>query len=159
MELNTLFYLAVILLSGLLFGRLVKLIKLPNVTGYLLAGLVIGPYVLKLIPQNIADSMGLVSEMALAFIAFTIGLSFKRSYFKKVGFAPVLIALFEALFAVFFVQIALVLTGNDVASVSYTHLLQSKPLHIGWEAPLFLMQRHRKKQMLPVAAMQAPFLL
>ena len=115
MELNTLFYLAVILLSGLLFGRLVKLIKLPNVTGYLLAGLVIGPYVLKLIPQNIADSMGLVSEMALAFIAFTIGLSFKRSYFKKVGFAPVLIALFEALFAVFFVQIALVLTGNDVA--------------------------------------------
>ena len=48
-----LFYLALILLSGLLFGRIVKLIKLPNVTGYLLAGLLIGPHVLGIIPENI----------------------------------------------------------------------------------------------------------
>lgn len=113
MELNMLFYLALILLSGLLFGRIVKLIKLPNVTGYLLAGLLIGPHVLGIIPGNITLQLELVSQMALAFIAFTIGLSFKKSYFKAVGFTPVVIAVFEALIAVFLVQGMLVLTGND----------------------------------------------
>ena len=59
-----LFYLALILLSGLLFGRIVKLIKLPNVTGYLLAGLLIGPHVLGIIPENITLQLELVSQMA-----------------------------------------------------------------------------------------------
>lgn len=115
MELNMLFYLALILLSGLLFGRIVKLIKLPNVTGYLLAGLLIGPHVLGIIPADIAVQLELVSEMALAFIAFTIGLSFKKSYFKAVGFTPVVIAIFEAMVAVFLVQGMLVVTGNDLS--------------------------------------------
>lgn len=115
MTLNMLFYLALILFSGLLFGRLVKLVKLPNVTGYLLAGLIIGPHVLGLIPENVTVQLELVSQMALAFIAFTIGLSFKRSYFKKVGFTPVVIALFEALVAVFLVQGVLIVTGHDAA--------------------------------------------
>ena len=43
MQINTLFYLALILFAGLLFGRAAKLAKLPNVTGYLIAGLLIGP--------------------------------------------------------------------------------------------------------------------
>ena len=42
---NLLFYLAIMLFAGLLFGRLLKLVKLPNVTGYLIAGLVLGPFV------------------------------------------------------------------------------------------------------------------
>lgn len=70
MQFNTLFYLALILFSGFIFGRLVKLIKLPNVTGYIIAGLLIGPYVLKLVPLDMTYQLGLISEMALAFIAF-----------------------------------------------------------------------------------------
>jgi Kef-type K+ transport system membrane component KefB len=111
MTFNTLFYLALILFSGLIFGRAVKFIKLPNVTGYLIAGLLIGPYVLKLIPLDVATGLELVSEIALAFIAFSIGSEFKLSYLKKVGVAPVLIAIFEALTATVLVTLVLVLAG------------------------------------------------
>jgi len=114
-ELNTLMYLSFLLFGGLFCGRMVKHIKLPNVTGYLLAGLLMGPCVLKIIPRETVESFNLISQMALAFIAFTIGLSFKRSYFKKVGATPVVIAIFEALVAVFLVQAILVLCGCDPA--------------------------------------------
>ena len=114
MELNILLYLAIILVSGLVFGRLAKLVRLPNVTGYLVAGLVIGPCVLGVIPDTIVSDLSLISEMALAFIAFTIGLTFKRSYFKRVGMMPVVIAVFEAMMAVFLVQGALIAFGFDI---------------------------------------------
>ncbi|MGB4618259.1 MAG: cation:proton antiporter, partial [Dethiobacteria bacterium] len=89
MQLNTLFYLALILFSGLIFGRLGKLLKLPNVTGYLIAGLLIGPCLFKLVPLNVTSQLTIVSEMALAFIAFSIGAEFKIPYLKKVGATPI----------------------------------------------------------------------
>ena len=114
-ELNTMMYLSFLLLGGLICGRIVKHVKLPNVTGYLLAGLIMGPCVLNIIPKETVAAFNLISQMALAFIAFTIGLSFKRSYFKRVGATPVVIAIFEALVAVFLVQSVLVLCGFDPA--------------------------------------------
>lgn len=113
MEVNTLFYLALLLFSGLLFGRAVKYLKLPNVTGYLIAGLVLGPYVLNLIPRDVVTGFELISEMALAFIAFSIGSEFKISYLKKVGISPVVIAIFEGLTASVLVTVLLVLFGFD----------------------------------------------
>ncbi len=112
---NLLFYLAVMLFAGLLFGRLLKLVKLPNVTGYLIAGLVLGPFVTKILSAEQVESLSVISNMALAFIAFTVGLSFKRSYFKRVGMTPVVIALLEALVAVFLVQGTLIAAGFDAA--------------------------------------------
>lgn len=112
---NLLFYLAIMLFAGLLFGRLLKLVKLPNVTGYLIAGLVLGPFVTKILSAEQVESLSVISNMALSFIAFTVGLSFKRSYFKRVGMTPVVIALLEALAAVFLVQGALIAAGFDVA--------------------------------------------
>ena len=112
---NLLFYLAIMLFAGLLFGRLLKLVKLPNVTGYLSAGLVLGPFVTKILTAEQVESLSVISNMALSFIAFTVGLSFKRSYFKRVGMTPVVIALLEALVAVFLVQGALIAAGFDVA--------------------------------------------
>lgn len=112
---NLLFYLAIMLFAGLLFGRLLKLVKLPNVTGYLIAGLVIGPFVAKILSAEQVESLSVISNMALAFIAFTVGLSFKRSYFKRVGMTPVVIALLEALVAVFLVQGTLIAAGFDAA--------------------------------------------
>lgn len=114
MQFNTLFYLALILFSGFIFGRLVKLIKLPNVTGYLIAGLLIGPYVLKLVPLDMTYQLELISEMALAFIAFSIGAEFKISYLKKVGLTPIVIAILEALTASFVVIVVLVLFKFDI---------------------------------------------
>lgn len=112
---NLLFYLAIMLFAGLLFGRLLKLVKLPNVTGYLIAGLVLGPFVTKILSAEQVESLSVISNMALAFIAFTVGLSFKRSYFKRVGMTPVVIALLEALVAVFLVQGTLIAAGFDAA--------------------------------------------
>ena len=112
---NLLLYLAIMLFAGLLFGRLLKLVKLPNVTGYLIAGLVLGPFVTKILSAEQVESLSVISNMALAFIAFTVGLSFKRSYFKRVGMTPVVIALLEALVAVFLVQGTLIAAGFDVA--------------------------------------------
>lgn len=114
MQLTTLFYLALILFSGLIFGRLGKLIKLPNVTGYLIAGLLIGPYMLKLVPLDLTHQLELVSEIALAFIAFSIGSEFKVSYLKKVGLTPIVIAIFEALMASAVVTVVLVLFRFDI---------------------------------------------
>ena len=114
MQFNTLFYLALILFSGLVLGRAVKLAKLPNVTGYLVAGLLIGPFVFRLVPADTVKGLEVVSEMALAFIAFSIGSEFKYTYLKKVGPMPIVIAIFEGLAATAVVLSVLVIFGFDM---------------------------------------------
>ncbi|HRT82946.1 MAG TPA: cation:proton antiporter, partial [Oscillospiraceae bacterium] len=101
-----LFSLAIILLAGFLMTRLTKLAKLPNVTGYILAGVIIGPHVLRLIPVNIIDGMGFISDIALAFIAFGVGRFFKREAFRQPG--PVLvITLLESLAPMFLITLSM----------------------------------------------------
>lgn len=114
MELGALLSIAIILLTGLIFGKLASYVRLPNVTGYLVGGLVVGPSILNVISAESISSLGIVSQVALGFIALTIGLSFKFSYFKRVGWTPVVIALFEATLAVIVVQVALMLAGFDI---------------------------------------------
>lgn len=72
-----------------------------------------GPFVLNVIPQGTVESMSIVTDMALAFIAFTIGCGFKISYFKRVGAAPIVIAICEAFGAVILVALMLILCGFD----------------------------------------------
>ena len=100
MNIDILLYTAIIIATGLLFGKVAKYLRLPNVTGYLVGGLLIGPSILNLIPEESMVSLGLVSSVALGFIAFSIGNEMKISYFKRVGATPIIIAVFEALFAV-----------------------------------------------------------
>lgn len=109
------YYLAIILLSGLFFGRLVHFIKLPNVTGYLIGGLLIGPSFLNLVTKEGVESLSFLSSIALGFIAFSIGSEFKASYFKRVGITPIVIALLEAVTAVVLVTFTLILFGFDPA--------------------------------------------
>lgn len=114
MTMNLLLGLAVMVLAGMLFGRLAKLIRLPNVTGYLIGGLLIGPSVLGVLSSDMLSQMGVISEVALGFIAFSIGSEFKMSYFKRVGATPIVIAVFESLFAVLFVAAGLILAGKPL---------------------------------------------
>ncbi len=114
MTLNTLIDLALMILAGMLFGRLVKFLRLPNVTGYLIGGLLLGPSVLNLVPENALSGLSLISEVALGFIAFSIGNEFKISYFKRVGVTPIVIAVFESLFAVLFVVLGLLAVGKPL---------------------------------------------
>ena len=70
--------LSVVLLAGFLLTRLTKLAKLPDVTGYIIAGILIGPHILKLVPPRMIEDMGFISDIALAFIAFGVGRFFRK---------------------------------------------------------------------------------
>ena len=112
---DALLSLAIILLTGLIFEKIIRLFKLPNVTGYLIGGLLIGPSVLNLVTEGQLESLSFVSSIALGFIAFSIGGEFKMSYFKRVGLTPIIIAIFESLMSVFMVTGTLILFGFDKA--------------------------------------------
>ena len=121
MDFHIFIYIAVLLLAALLSTRLMKIFKLPNVTGYIVTGIVMGPFVLGLLFNNFTydgikdspiylhiDKIKWVSTIALGFIAFSIGTSFKKSVLKTVGKRVVIITVLEALFASIFVIAALV---------------------------------------------------
>ncbi len=112
-SLNTFIDLGIMIFAGMTLGRFVKKIKLPNVTGYLIAGLLLGPSVFGILSEDFLSSATIISDAALGFIAFSIGNEFKVDYFKKVGVTPIVIAVAEAFFAVVFVTVALVVAGCD----------------------------------------------
>ena len=90
---------AFMLLFGFAMTRITKLLKLPNVTAYILAGILIGPYCLGLVPQKVIDGMDFLSDIALAFIAFSTGEFFRLSTLKKSGAKVMIITVLEALLA------------------------------------------------------------
>lgn len=90
---------ALMLFSGFLLTRVTKRLRLPNVTAYILAGILIGPYCLDLVPQRIIDGTDFLSDIALAFIAFSTGEFFKLSVLKRNGMKVVWITVCEAVLA------------------------------------------------------------
>lgn len=104
---NTLLALALAIGVGLLVSRLAKLVHLPNVTAFLVGGLLVGPSVLGLIPESTAASFSIITEVALGFIAYSIGAEFKLGYIQKIGIKPLTITAFEALTAVVLVDATL----------------------------------------------------
>jgi len=102
---NQILCIALALFVGLLSSRLMRILRLPNVTGYLIAGIIFGPFVLgKYIggwstsnPQTSINAVKWISEIALGFIAFTIGCSFKKEALNRVGKKVIIITLCEAL--------------------------------------------------------------
>lgn len=114
MENEILFDVALLLISGILMGRVAKKCKLPNVTGYLVAGLLLGPSVLNIISADMVNNFGVISDIALGFIAFSIGTEMSIKYFKKVGIAPIIIATTESFGAIIMVAATLILLGYDL---------------------------------------------
>lgn len=97
------------ILVGLVFNRIVKLLGLPNVTGYLVAGVLIGPSILQIIPETWIGSLNLLVNVALGFIAFSIGGEFRISKIRKLGKSIVVITFFQALVTTALVDIGLLL--------------------------------------------------
>lgn len=93
----TIVCIAIIIVAGFLMSRLTKLCKLPNVTGYLLAGILIGPYVLNIIPAGIIPSFSFLTDIAIAFIAFGVGKYVNLSVLKTQGKKALIITVFESL--------------------------------------------------------------
>ncbi|MGN0435456.1 MAG: cation:proton antiporter [Wujia sp.] len=114
MELNILTNIAIMLLAALIAGKIVKQLHLPNVTGYLVMGLLIGPHCLNILHTDLLNSMKLITEFALGCIAFSIGAEFKISFLRKVGKAPIVIGILEGLGAVAVVDTVLLVLGFDI---------------------------------------------
>ena len=95
----TIISISIILLTGFLMTRVTKKLRLPNVTAYIVAGILIGPYCLNLVPQSVIDGSCFLPDIALAFIAFGTGEFFRLDVLKKNGLKVVVITLFESLAA------------------------------------------------------------
>jgi len=107
---------SIILLAGFLMTRLTKLLKLPNVTAYIVAGILIGPFVLNAVPENVITGSAFISDIALAFIAFSAGEFFRFSSFKGKGKQLIIITVMEAVTASVVVFILLfVILGLDLS--------------------------------------------
>lgn len=98
-EAEVLLVLSAILFAGFILTRLTNLLRLPRVSGYILTGILIGPSCLDLIPGNIITNMSFLSDLALSFIAFSVGKFLKREVVKKTGKRLILVSLSETLLA------------------------------------------------------------
>ena len=113
---QTLLALSIAMFAGLIMSRLTKLWNLPAVTAYLVAGIIIGPYCLGqlgipglgFVSAEDVKSYSLISDVALGFIAIAMGNEFRLSELKKIGKQAVVIAVFQAVVATIFVDIALI---------------------------------------------------
>jgi Kef-type K+ transport system membrane component KefB len=90
---------AVMLFAGFLMTRLTKLAHLPNVTAYILTGILLGPFALDLIPPGVVEGMEFLSDIALAFIAFGSGQFFSLPALRRNGGKVLVITLLESLAA------------------------------------------------------------
>ena len=112
---STLLSVSIAALAGLLMTRVFNLWRLPDVTAYLVAGVLIGPYVLGsmhitglgLVSPEAVSSLHLVSEVALGFIAFSIGNEFRLEDLKSTGNQAAVIGVIQALTATLLVDTAL----------------------------------------------------
>ena len=113
---NILLALFFALAAGLAMSRLCKLINLPAVTGYLVTGILIGPFVLGRLgidgigftSLEYVENLGIISDVALGFIAFAIGNEFRIKDIKQIGKQALVIGVFQAVIATLFVDISLV---------------------------------------------------
>ncbi|MBR1684480.1 MAG: cation:proton antiporter, partial [Clostridia bacterium] len=105
MEAQALLAIAILWLAGFLMSRVSKVFSLPNVTGYILAGVVIGPYCLNLIPADITQHMSFITDAALALIAFGVGRYMRLDVLKADGKKVMLLTLLEAMTAAVLVTV------------------------------------------------------
>ncbi len=114
---ETLLSVAIALIVGLMMTRVIKPLRLPAVTAYLLAGILVGPYCLGALQipgvgfssyENV-EQMGIISDVALGFIAFAIGNEFRLSQLKQTGKQATVVGIVQALCATILVDVALLL--------------------------------------------------
>ena len=160
--------LSIALLSGLLLSRLAKLVKLPAVTAYLISGVLIGPFVLGalnipgigIISEQI-EGFGLISDLSLGFIAFSMGNEFRLSQLKKIGKQATVIGVLQALITTIVVDVALIalhFAMPDTLSIPAAIVLASVATATAPAATLMVVKQYKAKGpvtdvLLPVVAL------
>ena len=165
---STLLSLSVAILAGLLMTRVFKPLKLPAVTAYLIAGVLIGPYCLGRLDieglgftsyENV-ERLSLVSEVALGFIAFSIGNEFRMSELKHTGKQAAVIGVLQALAATLLVDLALLVIAalTDVLTVAQAITLGAIATATAPAATLMVVRQYKAKGplvdiLLPIVAL------
>ena len=166
---STLLSVSVALLAGLLMTRIIHPLKLPDVTAYLIAGVLIGPYCLGALNIDglgfpTAEAVGrltLISEVALGFIAFSIGNEFRLEDLKQTGKQAFVVGVVQALTATLFVDIALIVVHflmPDKLSVAQAITLGAIATATAPAATLMVVRQYKAKGpltslLLPVVAL------
>lgn len=160
--------LSIALLTGLLLSRLVKIIKLPAVTAYLIAGILVGPFCLGAlnipgigITKEEIDNLGFISDLALGFIAFAMGNEFRISQLKKIGKQATVIGIFQAVFTTIIVDAVLIglhFIMPDKLPLSVAVILASVATATAPAATLMVVKQYKAKGavtdvLLPVVAL------
>jgi len=160
--------LSISLLAGLLLSRLAKKVKLPAVTAYLVSGVLIGPFVLGAIgipgigiTADQIESFGLISDLALGFIAFAMGNEFRLAQLKKIGKQATIIGVVQALFTTVVVDVVLICLHflmPDKLSLSAAIVLASVATATAPAATLMVVKQYKAKGpvtdvLLPVVAL------
>lgn len=158
------------LLAGLLLSRLAKLLKLPAVTAYLVAGILIGPYLLGafgvpglgFISREDVGSYSIISDVALGFIAFSIGNEFRISQLKKIGKQATVIGILQAVVTTVLVDAALIglhfILGEEKLPLSAAITLGAIAAATAPAATLMVVKQYKAKGpltdiLLPVVAL------
>ncbi len=160
--------LSIALLAGLLLSRLAKLVKLPAVTAYLIAGVLVGPFVLGAInvpgigiTESQLTGFSLIADLALGFIAFSMGNEFRISQLKKIGKQATIIGIFQAIFTTIIVDAALIalhFAFPDVLPMSAAIVLAAVATATAPAATLMVVKQYKAKGpvtdiLLPVVAL------
>ena len=160
--------LSIALLSGLLLSRLAKKVQLPAVTAYLIAGVLIGPFVLGRIgvagigiTAEQIKGLGIISDVALGFIAFSMGNEFRLAQLKKIGKQATVIGIFQAVFTTVIVDallISLHFIMPDKLSLSAAIVLGAVATATAPAATLMVVRQYKAKgpltdMLLPVVAL------
>ncbi len=166
---HTLLTISIALLAGLLMTRIFKPIKLPAVTAYLIAGVLIGPYCLGALgvgglgfnSAEAVEGLGLVSEIALGFIAFSIGNEFRLDDLKKIGKQALVIGIIQAFAAAILVDAVLIsvaLIWPDTLSIAQAITLGAIATATAPAATLMVVRQFKAKGaltklLLPIVAL------
>ena len=174
MDFSIFAYVAILLLVALLSTRLVRVLKLPNVTGYIVTGIIMGPFVFGLLFNNFSydgikesliykhvNTINWVSTVALGFIAFSIGTSFKKTTIRALGKRVLIITALEALGAsllVFIILLILHFIFRDQISIELVLTLAAIASATAPAATLMVIKQYQARgplvdTLLPVVAL------
>lgn len=154
---ETLLGISIALSTGLLMSRVVKPLKLPAVTGYLIAGILIGPYCLGLLgikglgftTVGEVSDLSILNDIALGFIAFAIGDEFRLSQLKKTGKQATIIGIFQAVFTTLLVDAALIglhfILGEEVFPLPVAIILGAIASATAPAATLMVVRQYKAK--------------
>jgi Kef-type K+ transport system membrane component KefB len=172
---EVLFSISLALVAGLLISRVVKPLKLPAVTGYLIAGILIGPYCLGQLnlPEGFdvigmlhttegVEQLGIISKVALGFIAFAIGTEFEIKNLKKIGKQATVVGILQAVVTMVVVDAALIglhfILGEDKLPLSVAIILGAIATATAPAATLMVVKQYKARGpltdiLLPVVAL------